>query len=259
MHHFFVTREQIQQDEIVITGPDVNHIRSVLRMRPGQQIRVSDGRQREYLCSLEQLEPDRVLARILSETEGETELPARITLLQGLPKGDKMELIVQKAVELGAFEVVPVAMERSVVKLDARKAEARIRRWNGIAESAAKQSGRVRVPQVTPVMTVREALDYVQDAAWKLLPYENARGMESMKEALEQMEPGCRIAVWIGPEGGFEETEVEQGLAAGFRTVSLGRRILRTETAGIAALSILMFWLEAGAFRSGTGSEKERE
>ena len=115
------------------------------------------------------------------------------------------------------------------------------------------------MPQVTPVMTVREALDYVQDAAWKLLPYENARGMESMKEALEQMEPGCRIAVWIGPEGGFEETEVEQGLAAGFRTVSLGRRILRTETAGLAALSILMFWLEAGAFRSGTGSEKERD
>ena len=244
MHHFFVTREQIQQDEIVITGPDVNHIRSVLRMRPGQQIRVSDGRQREYLCSLEQLEPDRVLARILSETEGETELPVRITLLQGLPKGDKMEWIIQKAVELGAVRIVPVSLKRCVVKLDAKKAEAKRRRWQAVAESAAKQSGRSVIPQVDPVMTLEEALRDAKALDFRLIPYECARGMEEARSVLGKIQKGRSTGVFIGPEGGFEKSEVEAAVEAGAHPISLGRRILRTETAGICILSVLMFRLE---------------
>lgn len=244
MHHFFVTREQIQQDEIVITGPDVNHIRSVLRMRPGQQIRVSDGRQREYLCSLEQLEPDQVLARILSETEGETELPARITLLQGLPKGDKMELIVQKAVELGAFAIVPVAAKRCVVKLDEKKAESKRKRWQAIAESAAKQSMRMAVPQVMPVMDFAQAARYAADLDVRLIPYELARGMEQTREILEAIRPGQSVGIFIGPEGGFAEEEIAQARELGIQPITLGRRILRTETAGMTVLSILMYLLE---------------
>ena len=155
-----------------------------------------------------------------------------------------MELIVQKAVELGVYQVIPVAMKRSVVKLDARKEETKIRRWNTIAESAAKQSKRIVIPEVTGVMSVKEALAYAADFDLKLLPYENARGMAATKEQVEAVRPGMDIAVFIGPEGGFEETEVEEARASGFYPVSLGKRILRTETAGLTMLSILMYQME---------------
>lgn len=244
MYHFFVTQDQIGPEIITITGSDVNHMKNVLRMKPGEEILISNGVDKDYRCQVENLDSDAVTARILSVDEEGTELPGKIYLFQGLPKQEKMELIVQKAVELGVYQVIPVAMKRSVVKLDAKKEEAKIRRWNTIAESAAKQSKRIVIPEVTGVMSVKEALAYAADFDLKLLPYENARGMEATKEQVEAVQPGMNIAVFIGPEGGFEETEVEAARAAGFYPVSLGKRILRTETAGLTMLSILMYQLE---------------
>ena len=219
-------------------------MKNVLRMKPGEEILISNGVDKDYRCQVETLDSDAVTARILSVDEEGTELPGKIYLFQGLPKQEKMELIVQKAVELGVYQVIPVAMKRSVVKLDARKEETKIRRWNTIAESAAKQSKRIVIPEVTGVMSVKEALAYAADFDLKLLPYENARGMAATKEQVEAVRPGMDIAVFIGPEGGFEETEVEEARATGFYPVSLGKRILRTETAGLTMLSILMYQME---------------
>ena len=244
MYHFFVTQDQIGPETITITGPDVNHMKNVLRMKPGEEILISNGVDKDYRCQVETLDSDAVTARILSVDEEGTELPGKIYLFQGLPKQEKMELIVQKAVELGVYQVIPAAMKRSVVKLDARKEETKIRRWNTIAESAAKQSKRIVIPEVTGVMSVKEALAYAADFDLKLLPYENARGMAATKEQVEAVRPGMDIAVFNGPEGGFEETEVEEARATGFYPVSLGKRILRTETAGLTMLSILMYQME---------------
>ena len=154
MYHFFVEPHQIGAEEIRIEGADVNHIRNVLRMKPGEEILISSREGGDYFCRVEELEPEYVSAKILEEWENK-ELPARIYLFQGLPKGDKMELIIQKAVELGAYRVVPVSMKRSVVKLDAKKADAKRKRWNAVSESAAKQSKRSLIPEVAPLMTYK--------------------------------------------------------------------------------------------------------
>lgn len=244
MYHFFVTQQQIGEEIITITGSDVNHIKNVLRMKTGEEVLISNGVDKDYLCRIEALDSEAVTARILSVDEEGTELPVKIYLFQGLPKQEKMELIIQKAVELGAYQVIPVAAKRSVVKLDAKKEEAKVRRWNTIAESAAKQSKRIVIPEVTGVMSVKEALSYASGFDVKLIPYENARGMTATREQVEAVRAGMSIAVFIGPEGGFEEAEVEAASAAGFYPVSLGKRILRTETAGLTMLSILMYHME---------------
>lgn len=244
MYHFFVSPDQIDGQNIIITGSDVNHIKNVLRMRCGEELLISNGRNADYLCRIWDIGTDTVRAEILSRDVEGRELPAKLYLFQGLPKQEKMELIVQKAVELGVYQIIPVAARRSVVKLDAKKEEAKVKRWNSIAESGAKQSKRSVIPQVTRVMGMEEALRYAGDFDVKLIPYENAHGMAAAKELVEQVRPGMSVGIFIGPEGGFEEKEVEQAMAAGFHPISLGRRILRTETAGMAVLSILMYRLE---------------
>lgn len=155
-----------------------------------------------------------------------------------------MELIIQKAVELGVYEVVPVVTKRAVVKLDEKKAAKKVARWNAIAEGAAKQSGRNRIPEVHDVMTFAEALEFAKSLDVRLIPYEKAEGMGTMKSAVDQIKPGESIGVFIGPEGGFEEAEIEQAMEQEIIPVSLGKRILRTETAGLTILSILMYHLE---------------
>lgn len=244
MYHFFVSPGQIDGQRITITGPDVNHIKNVLRMRCGEELLISNGKGVDYGCRISQIGGEMIVAEILSQDREGRELPANLYLFQGLPKQEKMELIIQKAVELGVYQMIPVAARRSVVKLDAKKAEARVKRWNSIAESAAKQSKRSVIPQVTAVMGVEEALKYGKDFHIKMIPYENAHGMAATKELVEQVKPGMNVGVFIGPEGGFEEKEVELAVAAGFRPVSLGKRILRTETAGLTVLSVLMYHLE---------------
>lgn len=246
MQRFFVEPHQIEEEahRIHITGTDVNHIKNVLRMKTGEDVWISDGGEKEYHCQIEDLEEDEVLLHILYAQEPEYELPNRIYLFQGLPKADKMELIIQKAVELGAFAVVPVETRRCVVKLDARKAAKKVTRWQQIAESAAKQSKRMLIPQVHEVMTYKQALEFASSLDIKLIPYELAKGMKETREILSGIKPGQSIGIFIGPEGGFEESEVALALEKGAHAITLGRRILRTETAGLAILSVLMFQLE---------------
>lgn len=246
MQRFFVEPHQIDEEahQIHITGSDVNHISNVLRMKTGEELWISDGSKYEYRCTIESFEPDEVLLHIVYSQEPEYELPCRIYLFQGLPKADKMELIIQKAVELGAYEIIPVETKRCVVKLDGRKSAKKTARWQQIAESAAKQSKRMLIPNVHEVLTFREALKYAESMDIRLVPYELARGMQETKEILAEIEPGQSVGIFIGPEGGFEEKEIEAAIEGGAKPITLGRRILRTETAGLAILSVLMFQLE---------------
>ena len=246
MQRFFVEPHQIDEEahQIHITGTDVNHIANVLRMKQGEELWISDGGKCEYRCTIESFEPDEVLLHIVYSQEPEYELPCRIYLFQGLPKADKMELIIQKAVELGAYEIIPVETKRCVVKLDGRKSAKKTARWQQISESAAKQSKRMLIPNVHEVLTFREALKYAESMDVRLVPYELARGMQETKEILAGIEPGQSVGIFIGPEGGFEEKEIETAIEGGAKPITLGRRILRTETAGLAILSVLMFQLE---------------
>ena len=239
MYQFFVESGQIGKDSVMIEGSDVNHIKNVLRMKPGEKIRISGPAGENYFCEIAEIEDSFVRASILEKDETGTELPNRIYLFQGLPKNDKMELIIQKAVELGAYRVVPVSMKRSVVKLDAKKADAKRKRWNAVSESAAKQSKRSLIPEVAPLMTYKEAVKEAAGYDMVLLPYESADGIRKTRELL-----GTDIAVFIGPEGGFEDEEVELARENGAEIVTLGKRILRTETAGLCMLSALMLQLE---------------
>lgn len=245
MYQFFVEPSQIQDKKIVITGGDVNHIKNVLRMKVGDEIAVSNGIDgKEYRCGIEAFAGDEVVCGLRFIKEDGVELSSKIYLFQGLPKADKMELIIQKAVELGAYEVIPVSAKRCVVRLDEKKAANKVSRWQGIAEAAAKQSKRAVIPQVHSVLGMKEAIAYAQDMEVKLIPYELAEDMQHTKQMIEAVQPGQRVAIFIGPEGGFEENEIQMALEAGIEPVTLGRRILRTETAGFTVLSWLMYHLE---------------
>ena len=208
MYHFFAEHENIHDSYIDIDGSDVNHIKNVLRFKEGDKLLISSGDNVDYECSIASMSDEYIRADILSKDEQGKELPSRIILFQGLPKADKMELIIQKAVELGAYSVVPVAMKRSVVKLDAKKAKAKVERWNGIALSAAKQSKRSIQPEVTEVMTFKQALEYAGKLDKLLLPYECAEGMEHTKKLIQSIKPGLSVGIFIGPEGGFDPDEI---------------------------------------------------
>lgn len=244
MQRFFVTPDQVGEDKIRIQGSDVNHMKNVLRMRPGEEVMVSDGNNRQYRCRVEDYPDGEAVLAILEAGLVDTELPSRIYLFQGLPKQEKMELIVQKAVELGVCQVIPVQTRRCVVKLDAKKAAKKVQRWQQIAESAAKQAGRGYIPAVSEVMTFQEALAFSETLDIRLIPYELADGMDGTRKILDGIRPGQSVGIFIGPEGGFEKEEVGRAVEAGALPITLGKRILRTETAGIAVLSILMYRLE---------------
>lgn len=244
MQQFFVTADQVQGSQIYIDGSDVNHMKNVLRMHPGEKLGVSDGNNHRYICQVEEYTDAQAVLSILEEVETDVELPSRVYLFQGLPKGDKMEMIVQKAVELGVYKVVPVAMKRCVVRLDDKKAAKKVERWGEIARSAAKQSGRGIVPKVGSVLKFEEALTLSKELDVVMIPYELAEGMEQTREIMASVQPGQSVGIFIGPEGGFEKEEVEQAKEAGAKDITLGKRILRTETAGLTALSILMYHLE---------------
>ncbi len=244
MYQFFVPSENIQGNRIVITGDDVNHIKNVLRMKEGEEIAVSNGQDgKEYRCGIEAIGEEIICSLRFIKEDG-VELPSKITLFQGLPKADKMELIIQKAVELGVYEVVPVSMSRCVVKLDEKKQKSKIARWQTIAEAAAKQSKRSIIPQIANVMTMKQALSYAKEMDMLFVPYELAEDMSKTRDLFEQIKPGQRVGFFIGPEGGFTEEEIAQALENGAQPITLGKRILRTETAGMTVLSILMYHLE---------------
>ena len=245
MYQFFVEPSQIMGKRIVIQGSDVNHIKNVLRLRVGEEIAVSNGVDgREYRCGIEEFTADEVICSLRFIKEDGVELPSKIYLFQGLPKADKMELIVQKAVELGAYEIIPVAAKRCVVKLDEKKAAGKRSRWQGIAEAAAKQSKRGIIPQIREVMNMKQAIAFAQQMDVRLIPYELAEDMGHTRELIGAVRPGQSVAIFIGPEGGFEETEIQEALQAGIEPITLGRRILRTETAGMTVLAWLGYLLE---------------
>ena len=246
MHHFFVTPADVDTELGVLTlaGEDVNHIKNVLRMKPGEEMLVSDGCGNDYVCELDSLSVDRVTARIVNRQFEGTELPAKIYLFQGLPKSDKMEWIIQKAVELGVYRIIPVATKRSVVKLDEKKEQAKRRRWNEIARSAAGQSRRSIIPEVERVHTFAQALEYMDSLELKMIPYENFKDMSQTIKVIEKLRKETSIGILIGPEGGFADEEVEQAICHQVEPISLGKRILRTETAGMMLVSVLMFELE---------------
>ncbi len=248
MYHFFVESTQVSPDckTVEITGSDYNHIANVLRMKVGEQFSVSvrEGDGRELFYEIEEIGSESVIGKLCFIEEFGRELPSRIYLFQGLPKVDKMELIIQKAVELGAFQIIPMSTKRCIVKLDEKKAENKIKRWQAISEAAAKQSKRAIIPEVTMPMTMKQAIEYAKDMEVKIIPYENARGIEATKEIIDAIEPGQSIAVFIGPEGGFSEEEISLCRDNDIKPVTLGKRILRTETAGFTIISWLMYHLE---------------
>lgn len=246
MLHLFADPSDVQDELLIITGPEVNHIRNVMRLKPGEEISVSIGGDgKEYRYGIESYTEDSVLCRLRFVKDKEVELPVKVLLFQGLPKADKMDLIVQKAVELGAAEIIPVSMERCVVKLDAGKAAKKTARWQTIAESAASQSRRSIIPRVLAPMSMKEAVEYAKEQTEvRVIPYELQEDDGSVKQYLESLKEGQSVSIFIGPEGGFAPGEVELAKEAGIRPISLGRRILRTETAGLAILSWLIYILE---------------
>ena len=266
MYQFFVDQAQIdiENKTVLITGADVNHINNVLRMKVGEELAVSNGQDgKEYRCAIrafhEKGEPAQghgpgiaggmwqeaaVDCELRFIKEDGVELPAKIYLFQGLPKADKLELIIQKAVELGVYQVIPVETKRSNVKLDEKKAKAKTARWQQISEAAAKQSKRGIIPEVTEPMSFSKALKLAETMDVKLIPYELAEGMEKTRRLIENIKPGQSIAIFIGPEGGFDEAEIQAAEEAGIEPITLGRRILRTETAPLAILAWLGYQLE---------------
>lgn len=242
MYQFFVQEEQLTGDRISIVGSDVNHIKNVLRMKTGEKVRISISENgRSFFGEISAISDDEVIVSVEREDENGTELSNRIYLFQGLPKGDKMELIIQKAVELGVYEIIPIAMKNCVVKLDDKKAASKVKRWQAISESAAKQSKRTLIPQIQMPLSWKNALKRAEDLDVVLVPYENERGMDATREIMQSIKPGQSIGIFVGPEGGFAPEEIEA--VTGHR-ISLGRRILRTETAGLATLSMLIFCLD---------------
>ena len=187
MQHFFVSPEQVKEEKIYVEGGDVNHMKNVLRMKTGEELTIGDGDGWLYLCVVESYEEDMAVLKIREKKKDESELPSKIYLFQGLPKQDKMELIVQKAVELGVYQVIPVATKRAVVKLDAKKARKKVERWQQIAVSAAKQAGRGIIPAVGEVCTYAQALKHAEELDVILIPYELAEGMEETKQIIAEI------------------------------------------------------------------------
>ena len=250
MYHFFVEESRIKENRIYVDGADYNHIRNVIRLKNGDEVMISvrntqiSDAVRNFMCGLSEYTDNDVVFDIIDRDVPDTELPCQVILYQGLPKSDKLELIIQKAVELGVSQIVPVAMKRSVVKLDDKKAAAKLPRWNAISESAAKQSKRSLIPEVRPVMSYALAVREAAGCDICFVPYENENGMAETRRLVSSITPGNRVAVFIGPEGGFEDDEIEAARKLGMHTITLGKRILRTETAGLSFLSMLAYALE---------------
>ena len=240
MYKFFVNSEQIFEKQIEINGSDVNHIVNVLRLNIGNKIIVCDRESSiSYIAEIESIDKERVVGHIVEEVEDTTEAGVSIDLFQGLPKADKMEYIIQKTTELGVKRIFPVAMDRCIVKIDGKSETKKLDRWQKIAEVAAKQSKRDVVPKIENICQNMGKYDII------LLAYENENKI-SLKEELRNLNRNkeLKIGVVIGPEGGFSEGEVQKLVNAGARCVSLGKRILRTETAPIVAIANIIYEFE---------------
>lgn len=245
MNRFFADENSIFTDGCIeIYGEDVNHIRNVLRLKKNEEIIVCDGAGKDYYCRISGMTSEKVVADIWDVCDNLIELETAITLFQGYPKSDKLELIIQKNVELGISRIVPVMTKRTVVKLDDKKADRKTERYQSIALSAAKQCGRGRIPEVTKPVTFDEALSMAAKLDMGIIPYEEAEGIEFSRKVISEIKGKSSLGIFIGPEGGFDEAEVAAAKETGIVPITLGHRILRTETAGMAVMSVLMFSLE---------------
>ena len=242
MHRFMVAPNNITNEEITLEGDDLKHLSQVLRLRPGDTIHVFDGSGIEYEASIISSDKSRAIARINTSFQNKTEPETRVTLFQGVPKGEKMELIIQKGVELGVHSIVPVITSRTVVKLNKKDSEKKAERWTKISTEATKQCRRAYVPQILEPISFDEALVKAEDFSATLLLYEN-EGKKCLKERLKcyNINKIKDIALFVGPEGGFTLEEVRNYTGKGYDIVSLGKRILRVETATISVLSIIMY------------------
>lgn len=237
MQQIFVNEGPVN-DSFVITGDDMHHLVRVVRLKRGEVIRVSSADGLNYLCEVSDITSDELIAKVKEEVPS-TELSNKIYLFQALPKGDKMETIIEKCVELGVYEIIPVQMKNCIVKLDDKKKKSKLTRYQTVAETAAKQSKRSIIPKVADFMSFKDAYEYAKSLDILLLPYESKNGMKDTFDALDSIKEGQSIGVFIGPEGGFDSSEIEL-VRESCRIISLGRRILRTETAAICTLSMLM-------------------
>ncbi len=245
LYRFYISEEQLAENEITVVGGDVNHIRNVLRLEEGDWVVACNGMGRDYVSRIYAIEKDRVILHVEKVQETGTELSTKITLFQGIPKKEKMEFIIQKAVELGVYEIVPVLTKRCVVKLtDDKKIHKKQERWQAIAEAAAKQCDRGIIPTVHEPITIEEAFDMARSLEYNMIPYELQDGIDRSREIVAHACKQETVGIFIGPEGGFEEMEVERAVACGMEPLTLGKRILRTETAGMALLSIMMFQMQ---------------
>ncbi len=244
MYQFFVDDGQIAGDVITVMGPDVNHMKNALRLKRGERVRVSSACG-DFICSISRFSDGEAVLDIVERGVPTTELPARVCLFQGVPKGTRMETVVEKAVELGVHEIIPVDMRYCVTRLDAARASKKVAHWQAIAQSAAKQSKRSMVPAVRPLMDFFDAAELFARCGRRIVPYENEEGMAGARRAFSFTESGIpeSVGIFIGPEGGFAEEEIV-ALRETSGTISLGRRILRTDTAAIAVLSMVMLELE---------------
>ena len=243
MFNFFANEDSKQNSQYIISGADYNHIKNVLRMNVGDTCLISCGGKSD-LCRINAFFENEVCLEIVEEDYNDTELPVKIYLFQGLPKGDKMEYIIQKSVELGVFAIIPVAMKHCVVKLDDKKAKSKQARWQSIGMSAAKQSKRNIIPEIMEVCSFNEAVEFAKTLDLIMVPYENKDGMASTVKSLSKLKGVKSVGIFIGPEGGFETAEIEKLKGENADIISLGKRILRTETAAITAVSMCMLEIE---------------
>jgi len=240
MHRFFADPSAISDGSIVITGDDVNHISRVLRLKCGDEIEVCDKNQTDYTCTVSEISKTEVLAKITDKKENKNESPVDITLYQGVPKGEKMDDIVRKCVELGVKNIVPVVMKRTVVKV--KSPYPKTQRWERIILEAAKQCKRGIIPSLSEPITFDEMLNTLSCEELNILPYEN-EDTTSLKDVLKNNSKFKKINIIIGPEGGFDDEEIEKAKQNKIFTVTLGPRIMRCETAPIAAVSAVMYEL----------------
>ena len=243
MFNFFAEKNARVGEYINITGSDYNHIKNVLRMKTGERFLVSLENS-SHLCELESFSSDFLTVKIIEENFQNTELPIEIHLFQGLPKGDKLEQIIKQSVELGVHRIIPTEMTNCVVKLEEKKKVSKTARWQTIAESAAKQSKRSIVPTIELPLSFKKALEEAEKLDLILVPYECKEGMLTTTNALNEIKSGMKVGIFIGSEGGFTEKEIELCNQVGGKIISLGKRILRTETAAITAVGMCMLYVE---------------
>lgn len=241
LHKFFVEKNQIQDNNIYISGKDLIHIKNVLRLKPADKIEISCGGT-NYLAEIIEFSKENIITRIINSSVGNRESSIEITLYQGLAKGSKMDLIIQKCVEIGVKDFYAIETDRAVVKItDKKKEDTKIQRWQSIAEEAAKQSKRDYIPKIKGIISFNEMIDILKEEKNIIVPYENEENL-SIKDGLKAVE-GNKINLIIGPEGGFENNEIKSLENIGASIVTLGHRILRTETAGLVSSTIILYEL----------------